>query len=173
MEDPRVLLRALEERVDILSADLPALVALQKASSEALVRVSRGNEAVVSLRRRGIGELPRGGTFRVLNVSGDRFFAAVGDQYERLDKLRQQKQVTMRGIAYESQRAALREKKGKGVSYRFLPEHFGVPSSTNIFEHSVGIILWGKTPIVIEIESKDVAESHRRTFDALWKVAKA
>lgn len=173
-EDPRMLEQKEKEKLEEVQRLIPQLLALQKIPKEALVRVARGNEAVRSLRIRGIKELPKGGTYYIIGGSGDRFYEVMGAEYERVEKQRLKKAIWKKLITFESQRKELEknEKSKKYDSFRYLSEHFPIPSSTNVFNDTVAIIIWAKDPIVITIESHEVAESYGHYFMSLWKIAK-
>ncbi len=46
------------------------------------------------------------------------------------------------------------------------------PSSTMIFGDKVSINVFNQKPFVILIEDKSVAESYRKYFEYLWRIAK-
>lgn len=173
-EDPKILEQMERQKLEELRTALPALLALQKAPKEALVRVARGNEAVQSLRLRGIEELRSGETYSIIGGSGDRFYEVMGQRYEEVEKRRIRKKIRRKLLTFESQRKLLRthERFRAYSTFRFLPQHFPVPASTNIFHDTVAIIIWAKTPIVITIESPEVAASYRHYFTVLWRMAK-
>jgi len=58
------------------------------------------------------------------------------------------------------------------TSSRILPKEFTSNSSTNIYGNKVSIIMWGEEPFGIIIKSKDIAESQKKHFRLLWKIAK-
>ena len=59
------------------------------------------------------------------------------------------------------------------TEFRFLPESFAMPTSTEIYRNRVIImILLQKDPLAIMIESKPVSQSFRRYFELLWAVGK-
>lgn len=169
-EDPRMLERMEEEKLTELRRVLPELSALQKSSKDAFVRVSRGNEAVQALRMQGIEALKPGGTYYIIGGSGDRFYEAMGPKNDEVEKKRVQKKIRKHLITFKSQRKLLEkhETYKEFTAFRYLPEGFSIPSSTNIFNDTVALLIWAHEPIVITIESSAVAKSHRHTFDALW-----
>ena len=173
-EDPRILQQMEERKLEQLRGAVPELLALQKAPKDALVRVAHGVDAVKSLRMRGIDETSPGGTYYIIGASGDRFYQIMGDYYLKVERKREKKKIKRKLLSFESQRALLKrsEPPTKYVEHRFLPSPHPVPSSTNIFNDTVAIFIWTEEPIVIAIESKEVAASYRHYFDSLWKVAK-
>ncbi|MDD5191832.1 MAG: helix-turn-helix domain-containing protein [Candidatus Nanoarchaeia archaeon] len=69
--------------------------------------------------------------------------------------------------------------KGKSVlkeaftTYKFIPEPYSIPTSTFIYCSKVAIIIWSELPIGMVVENKDIANSFRKYFGALWKFSKS
>lgn len=55
---------------------------------------------------------------------------------------------------------------------RYLPESYASPVSTNIYADKVVIIIWGYEPVAILIKNKSIADTYKKYFDLLWKIAK-
>lgn len=70
-EDPSILARMEEKKMQELKSVIGDLKALQKESSEAIVRVLRGEEAIWDIRKRAIDTLPEGGVYYVIGGSVD------------------------------------------------------------------------------------------------------
>ncbi len=174
-EDPNRLKKLEQERLASLNSLIPDLLSLQSTSKDAVIRVSKGNEAVRLLRQRGIDELASGETYYVIGASGDRFYEIMGDVYPELERKRIKKEIKRKLISYESQKEALAKNDTftKLAEFRYLPESYSIPSSTNIFGDTVAILIWSNDPIVLTIESPEVAESYKNYFETLWKVAKS
>ncbi len=64
------------------------------------------------------------------------------------------------------------EKKIPLSDIRYLPQKYANPLAINIYKDKVAIILWKKSPIVIVIKEKEVADSYRKYFELMWKGAK-
>lgn len=174
-ESPKVLEESEANKLRQLREALPDLLALQRRQDNALVRVAKGTEAVVQLRTRAFKDMKEGSTYYVVGASGDRFYEVVGDRHAAIEKLRIDRKIKKKLIAFESQRRSLEKNDvhRKYADFRFLPLAYSVPSSTNIFDDTVAILIWTPEPIVITIESPEVARSYRDYFSALWKAAVA
>lgn len=173
-EDPKVLEVMEKKKLEELMAALPQLSSLQKTPADALIRVARGADAVRSLRMRGIQELLKGGTYLVIGASGNRYYEVMGEEFlKEFEQKRVKKRITMKLIAFRSQKEMIEGQNTipKFVNFRYLSEEFSVFSSTNIFNDTVAILIWSADPIVISIESAEVAESYRQYFASLWKHA--
>jgi len=172
-EDPAVFEKSQERKLEALQASLPELKALQHKPKEATVRVARGDEAVRNLRRRAFDELPEGGMYYILSASGTRFYEIMGDTLDAIERRRVKRKIRKSLLAFESQRLMLEKNEiWDFIELRYLPESNTVPSSTNIFGATVAIQIWLPDPIVITIESPEVAQSYKDYFDSLWKMAK-
>ncbi len=55
---------------------------------------------------------------------------------------------------------------------RYLPEKYSSPVVINIYGNSVAMILWGKNPFAIVVEQDEFAQSYKKYFELMWKVAK-
>ncbi len=173
-EDPKVLEKNEEAKLKDLRSIMPDLIGLQKTSQDAVVRVLRGNEAIRSIRIRSIEELTEEGVQYIIGASGDRYYQIMGDLYKEIERKRIKKRIPKRLIAFESQRELLdkNDTLRANTEFRYLTENFHVPSSTNIFNDTVAISIWSEDPIMIVIESPQVAESYKHYFESLWQMAK-
>lgn len=173
-EDPKNLEIMEKKKLEALRAALPELTALQKTPADALIRVARGSEAVRSLRMRALNELNKGGTYQVIGASGNRYYEVVGEKFlKEFEQKRIKKRIWMKLIAFRSQKEMIEGQNTipQYVDFRYLSEEFTVFSSTNIFNDTVAILIWSADPIVITIESAEVADSYRQYFTSLWKHA--
>ncbi len=172
--DPRTLVRTQKEKLQEIEAALPDLLALSKHSPAATVILSSGAEAVYDLRARAFEEMKKGDTFYIIGASGDRYYEIMGKKNIAVEGKRIAKKIKKKMLSFESQRALLTKNETQRTfgEYRFLPAKFSVPSSTNIFGNTVAILIWSEDPVVITIHSKEIAQSHRQYFEALWEVGR-
>jgi sugar-specific transcriptional regulator TrmB len=173
-EDPKIFEQVQSEKLRRLKEVVPELCALQRQPKEAFVRIERGREAIQALRKRAFSELTPGGIYYILSASGTRFYELMGEAFEKVERLRIKRKVRKKMLAFESQRTMLEENETMRtyVEMRYLPETFPVPTSTNIYSNVVAIQIWSEDPIVILIESAEVAQSYKDYFETLWKIAK-
>ena len=61
----------------------------------------------------------------------------------------------------------------KYAKARYLPGKYKSPASTNIYGNKISIILWSENPLIIQIESKEIADAYRNYFDLMWQSAKS
>ena len=171
-ESPRVLERLEQYRMEKLRIAIPELIELQASSKEAMVRVAKGDAAVRALRQRGIDELKSGATYSIIGGSGDRFYNVMGDRYAEIERKRIKKRITKRLISFEHERAKFaKDPYREHTEFRYLSDDFPIMTSTNIYGNTVAIIIWSSEPIVITIESYEVATSYKEYFQLLWRMA--
>jgi len=83
------------------------------------------------------------------------------------DKDRVKKRINVRMIASENlgRKIPLSE-------IRYISKKYANPLAINIYKNKVAIILWKKEPIAIVINEKEVADSYRKYFELMWKIAR-
>lgn len=173
-EDPQILERMETERLVKLRQTMPDLLALQKGSRDAVVRVEKGAEAVRSHRAKIIDFLTENSRLDIIGGSGDSFFTIMGERLREVERKRIKKQILRRILSFRSQRELFESNDPfkKLTEYRYLDTEYPVPSSTLIYENKVALYIWTSDPLVIEIESAEAADSYRSYFEALWAIGK-
>lgn len=53
----------------------------------------------------------------------------------------------------------------------FLPKEYDSPATTNVYGDKVSFFIWAEEPFGVIIEDKRMADSYRRYFKLLWKIA--
>jgi len=61
--------------------------------------------------------------------------------------------------------------KRKSIKYRYVPDEFFSPTTTNIYGNKVVMIIWEPLTIVM-IENSGLADSYKKHFEMLWKISK-
>lgn len=84
------------------------------------------------------------------------------------DKDRVAKKIKVKIIASEEF-----EKKIPLSEIRYIPEKYANPLAVNIYKDKVALIVWKKEPLAIVIKEKEVADSYRKYFELMWRVARA
>lgn len=80
---------------------------------------------------------------------------------------RQKKKIKVRIIASEQLK-----KKIPLAEIHYLPQKYASPLAINIYKDKVAMILWKKEPLAIVIKNLEIAESYKKYFELMWKVAK-
>jgi sugar-specific transcriptional regulator TrmB len=169
--EPQNLIGILKDKEARLNQILPKLVLNQHLSkSKSNVSMSEGLKAARSV------------FLHFLEVGKDIYVYGapkiavdlIGPYLENFHRQRIERGIWMRHI-YNSDardRVAFINKNFKLTEARCLPEEFDVPATTHICGEEVIIILWSKTPQIIQIKNKEVAVAYKKYFDILWERAR-
>lgn len=60
----------------------------------------------------------------------------------------------------------------KNTRIKYLEDKFFSPATTVVYGHKVAIFIWTEPYNVTLVEDKEVADSYRAYFEALWRIAK-
>ncbi len=83
------------------------------------------------------------------------------------DEDRKKKKIKVRIIASEELRKSI-----PLSEIRYLPQKYANPLAINIYGNKVAIILWKKSPIAIVIKEQEIADSYKKYFELVWKIAR-
>lgn len=101
---------------------------------------------------------------------------AMPDFFNWWNKQRIKKNIKLRILHKESARKKSMTRKafmGRLFETRFLPEELESPAIINIYGDRVANVLWKKNnPLVFLLINKEIADSYRKYFEYLWKLAK-
>ena len=175
-EDPRTLERIEERKLAEIKQSIPYLLKLQKRSRDAIVKVFKGKEAAKTARMNMLNELPDEGSYLVIGASGKDFYEIMGTEWHEMERSRIKKKIAKKMISYESQRALFEqyEKYGKYSEVKYLPFDYPVPSNTIIYGgNKMQFYIFASEPIVMLVESSEIAQSFTHFFDVLWAMGKA
>lgn len=175
-EDPQVLFKNEEKKLSNLKKLLPVLTTLQKPSDEAIVRIKRGNSAVRETREGAINILKSGDILYILGGGAQGIFIDImRDQHTELERLRVKRGINKKMIAFVNQKEIIEKTNsiGKLSQTKYLNDDFTTPTSLFIYGKFSSTVIWLPEPIVITIESVEVARSNINYFESLWRVAKS
>lgn len=90
----------------------------------------------------------------------------LGYYIKRYTNLRKQKRIPMKIIFEHGVKASIQLAKIK-----YFPKKMASPAATNIYADKVAIMVWSDNPIIILIKNKSIADSYRKYFDLIWRMA--
>jgi len=61
--------------------------------------------------------------------------------------------------------------KTKVITYRYIPKEYFNPTSTLVYGDRVALLIWEPLTVIM-IKNKELADSYRKQFELLWKIAK-
>ena len=164
--EPENLLKDLHEKEKELLSVLPMLKARQEQPlPEIKVEVYKGVEGFKSVLN---DRLKVGGDVHSFGVDESLFktkFGTVIDQF-----FRQEKEQKLKEFIITSEKVKFTYEH-KHIHYRFISEKFFDPTPTAIYADRVMIIIWEPLTTIL-IRNKNLADSYRKHFSLLWKMAK-
>lgn len=169
--DPELILEFLNEKTENFKQILPELRDINESSKQPLsVETYKGDNVVRIALRDIINALKESGG-EILCTAVDESvpfsqYETIVEQYER-DLL--EYKIKERVIIKEGTKGLFH----KGTSsYKKVPEKFFNQNPVQIYGDNVQIIVWGNPDYLIIIRNKGVADSYRKQFELLWKIAK-
>lgn len=175
--NPENLISFVEDKKNKIKELVPRLVMRSKSSHkpEQDARVYLGWKGIYHAYNKILDILPRGKEYIAFGAGFEEQHSKEAKQFFReFQKKRSLMKYNIKLILNESAREQY-ENYGWYLKYglprrKFVPGF--APIGLTIFEDYVLQVAFGDEPIAILIHSKLVAEAHRRSFYAMWKVAK-
>ncbi|MFC1690929.1 TrmB family transcriptional regulator [Nanoarchaeota archaeon] len=174
--DPKALLKLIDDRKEKLEALVPELEAkheLSRTKQEAQVFVGwKGLQTALNIA---IDSVPMRGEYIGFPAGYEEQYTEETKKFFReIQKKRALKRLDVKFIANESARDQVSTyryyEKFSIPKYKFVPGF--APVGVLIFGDSIMNIAFEEQPLAVIITSKQMAESYRRFFYALWEVAK-
>lgn len=175
---PERILDYLEEKESQIEAEkaevkkiIPQLILRQKEAKKSEAKVFMGFEGLKTANEDIIRTLKSGEEWLSMGLTEQP--KAWEIYFTKRQKIRVQKGIRHKhllNVKYKSLYS--QRKKLPHTEFRFLPKEFEMPTSTEIYANKIIIMILSKeSPMAIMIESKDVAQSFRKYFYALWKTS--
>lgn len=163
--DPTRLVDFVKEREQELLGALPELLALRKISrSQSCVELYQGKAGlkaalhdITKVKKDYVVFEEKGSIQRVL----PHFYPQFNVQMNKA-------KIRVRVLTQDSSLIASRSL----MQIRTLPHFVAFPAATAVYGNNIAIFVWDEPYHAILIRSKQVAESYRQFFEALWKNAK-
>ncbi len=142
--------------------------------SDQQFEVFQGKESYIAHEFDLLEQAKEGSELLVIGGAGDRFNETMGERLSAYAALQAKKQISIRYIGSESQRAAMPELHGRRKLFqtRYLPGLFTGQVNTNVWPDVLGFNIFGEPVTRFTIWSPVVAGSYRQFFETLWKMAK-
>lgn len=177
--DPSAIVRDFAVKSEVAGEVAAAVQAIAEQSPQEIT-VHQGNDEYLALLIGLIRALPQGGTKYVLGTGGEGFMAeTMRPIWKKYHKVAREQGISIKMIAYESQRAAISTDVAKEDMYevRYLPDNIENPSGTHIYPEA-GVMLniiystEDRPVTAIRIKNDDLARGQLNLFKNLWKMAK-
>ena len=151
---------------------IPELILKKKETKQSEVKVYTGWEGMKTANEDIINTLKKGETWFEMGITSQpKSWEAY---FNKKQKVRAKKGIIHKSLLNIQYQQLYKTRKNlPHTELRFLPKEFEMPTSTEIYKNKVAIfILLIEAPTVIIIENKAVAESFKKYFNHLWKIAK-
>lgn len=161
--------KELEKEKTAIRKIIPELTTKQKSGQKSETKVYTGFEGLKTVNEDIIRTLRKGEEWLSMGLTEQP--RAWEIHFTHRQKERARKGIKHKHLLNEKYKSLYKKrKKLPHTEYRFLPKEFEMPTSTEIYNNKVAImILTKENPMAIQIESKEAAASFRKYFYALWK----
>lgn len=165
--NPNKLLQDVEEKEQQLKKAMPELINLmQLKEEETKVEIYRGKEGLRTILK----DVIRTKKDHVAFGEEGRFQKVLPIDVHRYLREFEKKNIHERVLVREDLRnIAL---KSKNSTFRYLPKDYLSPVTTLVYGDKVANFIWTPPYYAILTKNKEVADSFRTHFEALWKIAK-
>lgn len=168
---PEKLLQYIEEKKQAVKNILPELKRMEGMKKEEINgAVYKGQEGLKSIHNEML-KLDNGEKVYVLGAKG-LIFSEFPYFMPNFEKQRLVKNIKFYCL-FDDKEAMNRASEQRLMEGRILPKGYESNGVVNIFGNKVAIVLWKeKHPSGFLIDNKDIADSYRKWFDLIWKLAK-
>lgn len=165
--NPKKLIEDLKEREKQLQKAMPQLIDLTKTKEEETkVEIYRGKEGLRTILK----DIIRGGKDYVAFGEEGKFQKVLPIDVQRFVKELEKNKIYERVLVREDLRGKVL--KARDSEYRYIPQQYLSPVTTVVYGNKVADFIWTHPYYVIVTKNKEVADSYRSHFEALWKIAK-
>lgn len=163
--NPERLKEILEEKQILLAESLPDLNLLYKKTKEKQeTNFYKGTEGLKTIFQDQLRSNKKK-EILILGASSSAF-EILPFYFKWYDKDRVKKKIKVKIIT------SSKLKKIPLSETRYLPQKYSNPLAINIYEDKVAIILWKTPPLAIVIKNSEIADSYKKYFELMWKIAR-
>ncbi len=118
--------------------------------------------------------MPEGSTVDVIGGSKNQFIEIIGEEMEEYEKIRNRKNIHVRLLTTvdQAERFIAMANTRKNFSYRIIPFLESGITDADIWPNCLVLKFYGDPILAFALTSKEIAESYRQFFEALWKSAR-
>jgi len=164
---PERLLDDLKEKQKIVEETLPELNKLfHKSKEKEESDIYKGRKGIRSV----LNDILNYKEYVAFGSSGG-FLGIMQHDFSIFQKKKKELKINSRVILSESSKKK-QDVKEAFSKFRFISDEYSSPTTTFIYDDKTAIIVWAENPIATLIISKEVAESNKKHFELMWKMAK-
>jgi len=167
---PKNLVELLRMRLESFKEIVPKLNALQNIEKEdTRVEIHKGSRVYRTLLKDIIANVKPKDTILLIGVNEETLIKEVEPIYlEQYFTIIKEKNIKEKVIMKKGNKKF----KIKNVTHKFLPEEYIGNTEQIIYGNKIALFLLGSPYYLIIIENKQVAETYKKQFSLLWKIAK-
>jgi sugar-specific transcriptional regulator TrmB len=171
--EPQKILSLLEEKKKSFESILPELITMSKLiKRKPQIEILEGKEGIKTALNDILRQKKEWFAFNIPGKGPE----IMGPMIYAFEKEREKAKIVLNVILTRTEQAFERGKEFstlKHTNIRYMPEEYSSPASNWIYGDRIVIIFWYKEfPFAVRIIDKDLAESYRNHFKALWKISK-
>jgi len=171
--EPQKIFSMLKEKEKIFESILPDLIELHKPrNKKPVVEILEGVEGIKTILN---DILKQKQEWNAYNVPG-RGPEVIGYRADAFEKERQKLKISLNVLIVETKAGLKRARElasMKDTKVRYLGKNYESPASNYVYGDRLVIIFWYKEfPFAIRIIDKNLAESYKKYFNEMWKIAK-
>ncbi|MBI5148917.1 hypothetical protein HZA33_04530 [Candidatus Pacearchaeota archaeon] len=165
--NPKKFIQDLKEKENQVRKAMPELANLMKSKEEETkVEIYRGKEGLKTILK----DIIRTGKDYVAFGEEGRFQEILPIDVHRFLKELEKNNIYEKVLIRTDFRGKIL--KSKNSEFRYLPKEYLSPATTAIFGDKVANFIWTAPYYAILTQNKEVADSFRSYFNALWKIAR-
>lgn len=158
--DPKVIVQQAKAKVSQAQSVLQYLEELRKHQAQ-VIKVNEGLDAMTSHLDDILNTLPQGGEYLVISESGDPFYDITADYLDVYHKKFAKQGLTGRKLFFDIPESA--------GSASPIIQTLSPYSAVAIYGDKIAMeLLDPDNPAVVTVQNKKIAESYRKSFEALW-----
>ena len=171
--EPNKILSMLKEKEKILMSIMPQLAELHKPRlKKPVVEILEGKEGIKTILNDLLRQKKEWFAYNIPGKGPE----IVGPGVHAFEKERQKAKIRLNVICVSTKQGRKRGKEFSQMKFtdvRYMPESYESPASNWIYGNRLVIIFWYKEfPFAIRIIDKNLAESYKNNFRAVWNIAK-
>ncbi len=167
-KSPEVLLEEQKEKEELIAQKMPELLAIYNSKKEKpKVTFYQGKKQILELYNKEIFKSERLDIFCSIKSIHPEVLSGIWWFLEVIEK----KKIPTREILQADQESIEYAKKYSSEIHliRLLPKEFKIPTDNIIFQDKLAIFSYKDEPMVVVIQSSDVAQTYRSMFEIVWK----
>ncbi len=170
--EPQKIFSMLKEKEKIFESILPNLISLYKPrKKKPVVEILEGVEGIKTILNDILKQKQEWNAYNVPGKGPD----ILSDWIHMYEKQRQKSKIPLNVLVVETKQGLKRAKeflKMKYTKVRYLGKNYESPASNYVYGDRLGIVFWYKEfPFAIRIIDQNLANSYKKYFDEMWKIA--